>query len=357
MINVLCDEFALTMHVDLDEEKYDQLYFEKYIDSIDNQMSLNEVLGNRIQTGGKNGYDSGVSFGYDNKRIHIYYSKNQPQMKVFLRFSAEALKNYRTQYNLNFDEDLEVIEMLKRLSEIEKIRLSRFDIAIDFIDENLIVDDLYQRIQSGEIQVFNKKNDRIETDHYVGKARGVETLYFNKRSSASHLRIYDKKIEQIENVGPYYVKANESEDWTRFELELKQSYAHRLTELLLNCTDWMAYQQILLNIFIDCFKFKYVVTENNYRNTDFYDSICKLVNNKEKLINVVGYDGIDDFQKKYESMKKQGGLTLFKMIKEAYGEEELYKFFDKVNEDIDKMTLNNSHHSMIKSHKDREPFF
>lgn len=357
MINVLCDEFSLTMSVDLEKVKNDDLYFEKQIDKIDNWLSLSDVLDNKIIDRGINGYETGVYFGYDNKKVGIFYSKLHPEMKIFLRFSAETLKNYIRQYELNFDVKLEVYDILQALNTVSEIRLSRFDIAIDFIDEDVNVNDLFNDMKKDELKVFNKQNREIRVDHYVGKAIEVETLYFNKRESPSYLRVYNKKNEQIQNIGPYFVQAQNCDSWTRFELEIKKSYAHKLTELVLNSIDELMFKEILLNVFVDCFRFKYKISDNVYMNTDFYNDILEMIENKEKLITVSGYSGLDDFEKKYEHMKKNGSLTYFKMFKETYGEEELYRLFDKINNDIDKIELNNSHKAMINNHKNQDPFF
>src|SRR5699024_4838367 len=197
--------------------------------------NLTEVLGNKeIKAAGINGYTHCWSWGYDSKKVNIFYNPDYIQMKMMIKFSASSLKNYLYQVKLQMNKDISAMNIIKKLNEIDTVRLSRLDIAVDYINENITVNNLFEKYQNGDLIVLNKRNSEIKISNYIG-AETVETLYFNKRSNRSFLRIYNKKIEQEKNSGDMLKTALNCESWTRFELELKKEYAHAMTKIILNC--------------------------------------------------------------------------------------------------------------------------
>lgn len=371
MFNIMCDEFTLTLPIDEEFLRAEhrvrffvdaqQNYFNNYVDKIDKKLKLNEVLGNKeIKNSGMNGYTHCFSFGYDNNQVKILYNPNQLNMKMMVKFTASSLKNYIYQIKLQLNQDISAMNIIKKLNEIDVVRLSRLDIAIDYIDEKIEVQTLFENYQERKLLFFNKRNSEIKISNYIG-AESVETLYFNKRTNRSFLRVYNKKLEQEKNNGDMLKTAINCKDWTRFELELKKEYAHAMTEIILNCKNEDDFIRVLAHAFIDCIKVKELRgiagTEEIYENTDYYNQIVNIANNNEKLISTMPRDRLSSFEPKYNNLSRNGTMALFKMIKESYSEDDFERFIEKLKVDIDEFELSDEHKKLIEEEKKHSPFF
>lgn len=371
MFHIMCDEFALTLPIDVDflraEHKVgffvdaQQNYFNDYVDKIDKKLNLNQILGNKeVKNAGMNGYTNCFSFGYDSNQVKILYNPNQLNMKLMVKFTASALRNYIYQMKLQLKQDVSAMNIIQKLNEIDIVRLSRLDIAIDYIDEDIKVQTLFEEYQKRELMFFNKRNSEIKISNYIG-AETVETLYFNKRSNRSFLRVYNKKLEQEKNNGDMLKTALDCENWTRFELELKQEYAHAMTKIILNCSSENDFIKVLAHAFIDCIKIRALKeiagAKEIYEDTDYYNKVVDIANNNEKLITTISRDRLSSFEPKYKNLSKNGTMALFKMIKESYSEDDFERFIEKLKVDIDEFELSNEHKKLIEEEKKHSPFF
>lgn len=372
MINLLVDEMAITLDYNSSILKDVGAinYFNDYALLLEQTLYLDVVLGDRERSqGGLLGYDTVINWGYDNKQVRYLYSFHNSKMKMQLRFGASALRNYINQYKLVYGKDISVLDILKSLDSMSdlhdadsKIRLSRIDIAFDFIDEDIYVPDLYNRLLKDDLAIFNKRNMRVNLNAFNGE-QSVNTLYFNKRSSASMLRIYNKKIEQLTRKDSEKFKlAFNCNTWTRFELELKQYYAHNITAHILSCKDNNELQSVLAQSFIDCFKIRefkgYDSNQNEiYENTLFYEDMILFAHSTDKLLMSHSYQQLTDFDMKYQNLFKNGTMPFFKMIQEAYGDEALEEFFDKIKEDLEDVPLDKKQETIIQQNKNAIPFF
>lgn len=372
MINLLVDEMAITLDYNSSILKDVGAinYFNDYALLLEQTLYLDVVLGDRERSqGGLLGYDTVINWGYDNKQVRYLYSFHNSKMKMQLRFGASALRNYINQYKLVYGKDISVLDILKSLDSMSdlhaadsKIRLSRIDIAFDFIDEDIYVPYLYNRLLKDDLAIFNKRNMRVNLNAFNGE-QSVNTLYFNKRSSASMLRIYNKKIEQLTRKDSEKFKlAFNCNTWTRFELELKQYYAHNITAHILSCKDNNELQSVLAQSFIDCFKIRefkgYDSNQNEiYENTLFYEDMILFAHSTDKLLMSHSYQQLTDFDMKYQNLFKNGTMPFFKMIQEAYGDEALEEFFDKIKEDLEDVPLDKKQETIIQQNKNAIPFF
>src|SRR5699024_9516627 len=310
MFDIDCDEFALTLPIDVDFLRAEhnvrffvdaqKNYFNYFFDKIDKKLNLNEVLGNKeIKNSGMNGYTNCHAFGYDSNQVKILYNPNQLNMKLMVKFTASALRNYIYQMKLQLKQDVSAMNIIQKLNEIDIVRLSRLDIAIDYIDEDIKVQTLFEEYQERELMFFNKRNSEIKISNYIG-AETVETLYFNKRSNRSFLRVYNKKLEQEKNSGDMLKTALDCENWTRFELELKQEYAHAMTKIILNCSSENDFIKVLAHAFIDCIKIRKLKgidgAKEIFENTTYYSKIIKVANGGEKLITTAARDRLSSFE-------------------------------------------------------------
>src|SRR5699024_10850260 len=211
-----------------------------------------------------------------------------------------------------------------------------------------------------ELMFFNKRNSEIKISNYIG-AETVETLYFNKRTNRSFLRVYNKKVEQEKNSGDMLKTALNCENWTRFELELKHEYAHEMTKIILSCDNQNEFIQALAHAFIDCIKIRKLRgidgTKEIYEDTDYYNKVVDIANNNEKLITTISRDRLSNFEPKYKNLSKNGTMALFKMIKESYSEDDFERFIEMLKEDIDKFELSKEHKKLIEEEKNHSPFF
>ena len=374
LINVKVDEFRLTIPFDFKSLGFNDYHIEKTIDLIDRTLNLSKMYGEKQRIlGGKDGYDSIVVWGRNEKDyIYLMYSLTNPNMKFSLKFGGRALAIYLMQYKYFYNKETNVYEMLNKLDtkcsieiddELERVRLSRLDIAIDLIDENLIVNDLYKKIVFNEVIVKNKRNSIIKIQRNMGKGVKTETMYFNKRSSNSFLRIYDKKIQQIDTKGIDYNTAINCNDWTRFECELKHEYAHDMTYKIVECGSEQEFLELLVRVFCDCFKFKEIVDYNGDEeildDTDFYMNIKGLADNHSKILTSPVRKPLTDFEEKYMNLFENGTMSYFEMFRIAYGDDELDKLFEQIKSDLktDKVKINDKHMKLVEQNKTAPPFY
>lgn len=69
------------------------------------------------------------------------------------------------------------------------------------------------------------------------------------------------------------------------------------------------------------------------------------------------YQQLTDFDMKYQNLFKNGTMPFFKMIQEAYGDEALEEFFDKIKEDLEDVPLDKKQETIIQQNKNAIPFF
>ncbi|MDE3733306.1 replication initiation factor domain-containing protein [Streptococcus suis] len=194
------------------------------------------------------GYNQCIDF--DSFNILLCYHSDVPSMGIYLKFSGQGLKEYMKMRDERGD-PISYIELVQQFMKIKdyfggEARVSKVDFAIDFIDEGLNVDYIHKELQQSSIQsvVFDKKSNKLNlrknnsniSTHAVNNE--VQTIYVGSRKNKGNsllLRIYDKKIEQINKRGIYYIQAKNCNNWVRFEASFRQKYAHQIGEDILRC--------------------------------------------------------------------------------------------------------------------------
>lgn len=302
------------------------------LNEAEDRLCLTAIFGERQQSSkGISGYSVGFKYGDHQFLFMLCFHPKYAKMGVLLKFSAQALDFYQEQTNLF------VYEILQNLvSENYKVRCSRIDIAIDFINEGINITDIYNDYLNQKliINAIRERNGECEfvTKKYEAKGlfteKECETVYFGKRDSPAMLRIYNKKKEQIDKKGTRLSEALECEDWVRFEAEAKHDYAHKLTEKLLLIKDDTEYKELILGFFIQKFYFmtleddKYteskfmkniiemknderitLIRTNNSRNMDLIINILHLfrtsgtISTLYKIMSIWGFGAFEDFEK------------------------------------------------------------
>lgn len=309
-------------------------------------------------------YNNIYDYGYADRHLFFKYNDAVIENQISVVFHAEMLKEYLRSYRNKIDDSFTVFKMFKKLSELGTIRFSRLDIAIDLIDEQVIVNDLANRINEYDIIVKNSRDSiiSVESIRQIGNGGKTETIYINKRKSASFLRIYDKKIEAMLKDSADVKTAIECESWTRVELELKKYYAHNITNLILNCETEEEFNKVLIGAFLDKFTFLEFDksgdnSEYGYIEVPFYKDLKNLMNGSKVFLKGHGRERVTDLEIKYNHLFNNGSMRLFKIIKEAYGEEGLREVFELINKDCESMQMNRDHVRLIDKFKNEIPFF
>ena len=114
--------------------------------------------------------------------------------------------------------------------------------------------------------------------------------------------------------------------------------------------------------FVDCFKIRKCVgyDENQkevYENIWFYEDMISFAESEGKFLSGVNYEQLTEFDQKYRNLFKNGTMPFFKMIEEAYGSDELDRFFDKVKKDLNGISLDRKQKTIVKANENTTPFF
>jgi len=285
LLDVKVDEFTLVLHP-VKRPQFIEDWEHIALNIIEKTLVLTNietVLGYLVES------DTSIPAGYSqglvtDKPYHfaIAFHQDYIQMGVCLKFSAYAWSEYQKLYYEIFDKSINIHQFLQKLETYTKInsRLSRIDIAIDFINENLDVDFIYNKIVREKHIVRNasgrKNNSNISA---ITKNNITNTFYIGARVKNYRvlLRIYDKKKEQIETYGVEYNKALQYDNWVRFEAVFKSKYAHLLTKHLLEIKNDLELKNLLVSAVIDRYQFHYVKSNNL---TDYSKKINSLLYQK-----------------------------------------------------------------------------
>lgn len=255
---------------------------------LEERLNLIDILGERgLMKKAISGYSIGYSYGYHDFSFAIFYHPQYARMGVLVKFSAQALAYYQGQTNLY------VYEVLQKMqSQLYQVRCSRVDIALDFINEGINITEIQNQYNNKELKilVMRERNGKIEqiakshSIHGITEGSEFQTIYLGNRENPLYMRIYDKKVEQINSKkGSRRSEAEEYDNWIRFELEIKKDYAHDLTEALLNTNCQTEFKELILGFFIQ--KFYFVTVENDeYVPTPFMQKIIEMKNDKSIVL-------------------------------------------------------------------------
>lgn len=370
MISTKVDQFTLTIlpsltnlegfaHISSDYSEYVRNRFEELLQIVPTYSSA------ELMNGGVRNYDTVYAYGFEKAKIFFKYSSSNVSNGISIEFKARALREYLKAYRIKKRDSMDVHKILSLLADEFDIRLSRLDIAIDFVDEDVLVTKIYDDLLSEELIIKNKGN-RIITDdkiRTIGNSGVIQTIYVNSRKGDSFMRIYNKKEESIINNNIDMQRALECSNWTRFELELKGTYAHNATKALIDCErNNENYLSLLFGMFVQFFKFYNILGYDEYGNyvlehTGFYQNMIDTYFAQSPAIDGHKTNKADEFSRKYSNLFNNGTMTFFRMYKEVYGENELDELLNKIKEDIEGIKLNKDHETMIKAHEETKPFF
>lgn len=292
------------------------------------------------------GYNRCIDF--DSFNILLCYHSDLPNMGIYLKFSGQGLKEYM-KIREERNDPISYMELVQRFFQIKDYfggvtRVSKVDFAVDFIDEGLNVDRLYKELQNSSIKslVFNKQSKKSELRKNNSKISSisennrVQTIYVGSRKNKGNsllLRIYDKKVEQTNKRGIYYIQAQKCDDWVRFEASFRHKYANQIGEDILSCGTNQELAGLIFRRLTDKYQFFH---ENGdpwditkvmlaYGNNDF-DLLHSKPSRKNDLVTTFHYllksSGLTSFMFKIASIYQEKSIDeFFKAIRKYYKNE------------------------------------
>lgn len=315
------------------DRRWDDLAWEIVLEA-EEHLNLCAILGERkLMDKAISGYTIGFSYGDHDFFFEVCYHGIYAKMGVMIKFSAQALAYYQFQTNMFLYEILQQAQ-----SPLYRVRCSRIDIAIDFINEGVNINVIHSDYLNDKlfIMVMRERNGFIEQVrkryelNSISHDREFETLMFGKRDSPVMLRIYNKKVEQISKRGSRYTEALQYDNWVRFEAEAKQEYAHGLSELLLSIESDNEFKETILGFFIQ--KFYFMIPEQNTLLTaPFMQKIIDLKNDRSiTLIKSTSHKNTELAKSIIHLLKTSGTITTLYKTAEIWGEEGLLDFAKEI---------------------------
>lgn len=217
----------------------------------------------------------------------IAYHTDFVQMGICIKFSAHAWMEYRKQYEFLFAGSIQIHQLFENVNNntLYTSRLSRIDIAIDFINEKISVNTIYNQL--------SKKNQVVRTaagrrNHSflsaITKNNITSTFYVGSKGKniKSLLRVYDKKKEQVETLGVRYEEAINYDNWVRFEAVFKGTYAHGLSDQLETIKSDTGLKDLLVSALTDRYQFYYV---KSAKLTTYTKKMLDLLNQRSFMFN------------------------------------------------------------------------
>lgn len=352
MIEVSVDELTIVFRLNKDCKNH---FYNKYmyweniaeimIHLITKQAEFESVFGEKKEQLNKpEGYTKSYTFGNHSFYFAIGYHSYHSEMGIIIKFSARALDFYIKNTNITIPQFLSKVQ-----SEYYITRLSRIDIAVDYINEQLDLNDIYKGLSNGTLVIryirVNKNNNPCLIKHNAIlksfiNGSNIETIYVGNKSSERFLRIYDKKKEQLNNKYSDLKKLSEVVQWIRFEAVFRGRYAHEITEILLN-SDNEKYIEILSNIFIQ--KYMFFTESNNFsKKSEITQKLEDSINNKEIILKEPRISN-NELNRSYKYILEGSGLmSLMFKLDEIFGSEASINLINDIWEYYSKYYLANS---------------
>ncbi|MBD1224026.1 replication initiation factor domain-containing protein [Virgibacillus halodenitrificans] len=228
------------------------------------------------------GYSHGLSCKDAPYYFSIAYHTDFIQMGVCIKFSAYAWMKYREQYEALFTQSIQIHQFISSIdnTNLYTSRLSRIDIAIDFIEEDISVNTIYNQL-SKKNQIVRTASGRNNLSNLSALTKNNETSTFylgtRGKNIKALLRVYDKKIEQKETMGTRYKESLHYSNWVRFEAVYKGAYAHNISDGLKSIKDNVELKNLLVSALTDRYQFYYAKSN---KLTTYSKSMVDLLDKK-----------------------------------------------------------------------------
>ncbi len=205
---------------------------ESMIKEFSKLADLEHIFGEQKKLEGKppQGYTTAYQYGDNPFYFAVAYHPSCPKMGVIVKFSAYSWAVYCQRGGTNIKRFLCSIK-----SNAYSTRLSRIDFTVDYQNWDISVDDIYHKLDNKCLEIHNHKGEVNHSEICAYEINGkVSTFYVGSKKTGTRLflRVYDKKVEQIESKGFRFKEALNTSSWVRFEAVFKGDYAHQLTNII-----------------------------------------------------------------------------------------------------------------------------
>ncbi|CAI2629995.1 hypothetical protein AKUH3B209X_11680 [Apilactobacillus kunkeei] len=332
------DELTMVIFCDLsdlkDEEEWSDIA-ESTIDYFARILKFEKVFGEKMDMDASPpaGYSIAYTFGNNPFYFAIAYHPTNPNMGIICKFSAYSWSEYCSKWFDIFNRKMDI----KKFADVTNVdgyisRFSRVDFTIDYHNFETTVDKLYSSINKGEIEIRNHKGIKNNSKTNGFFQDEFQTFYIGsrKKNSRLFLRVYDKKVEQLENPTFRYEEALNVESWVRFEGVFKSKYAHDITDMLREEVDDSedSLMAFIAGKLLEKYQFFNVMEDKQIEFTSELVKIYDKRNTEYSHLRIENPRNSDLMQSINYIVLNSGLMTLIHKIKNVFGEKEVNEFFE-----------------------------
>ncbi|HGC8952349.1 TPA: replication initiation factor domain-containing protein [Streptococcus agalactiae] len=229
-------------------------------ETVSEKLSLPSLFGNYIPLKiPPAGYTDGFTFQGIPYYFAIAWHETNFTMGIILKFSASALSHYKATYQDYYGEVIDVHNIAQLLyADYYDLRLSRIDLAVDYFNYPMSVNNLYQGLKDRQYIVTNHKGRKNVSKVSAQEVNSqAQTIYIGskKKNVNALLRIYNKYQEQLDNQGRYMHLTKYCDSWIRMEASYKGTYSNQILALLLDIDSSQDLSKLIANKMIDKYCF------------------------------------------------------------------------------------------------------
>lgn len=265
------------------------------------------------------GYTDGFTFQHLPYYFAIAWHQTNFTMGIILKWSASALSHYKATYQDYYGEAIDVHNIAQLLyADYYDLRLSRIDLAVDYFNYLMSVNDLYQGLKKRQYIVTNHKGRKNVSKVSAQEVNGhAQTIYLGSKQKNvnSLLRIYNKYQEQLDNQGRYMHLTKYCDTWVRMEASYKGTYSNQILALLLDIDSPQDLSKLIVNKMIDKYCFHDTesgkplpFTSDLLKGFGIFPELESLNSRNNDLLATISY-----------LMKGSGFYPLLKKIEEVWG--------------------------------------
>ncbi|MFS6236463.1 replication initiation factor domain-containing protein [Streptococcus agalactiae] len=265
------------------------------------------------------GYTDGFTFQNLPYYFAIAWHETNFTMGIIIKFSASALSHYKASYQEYYNKAIDIPQIAQLLNEdYWELRLSRIDLAVDYFNFPISVNDLYQGLKSTRYIITNHKGRKNISTISAQEVNGeAQTVYIGskKKNVNALLRIYNKYQEQLDNKGRYQHLTKYIDSWLRMEASYKGTYSNQILALLLDIDNPQDLSKLIVNKMIDKYCFHATetgqplpFTSDLLKGFGNFPELESLNSRNNDLLSTISY-----------LMKGSGFFPLIKKVDEIWG--------------------------------------
>ncbi|QNL42569.1 hypothetical protein H8787_01475 [Streptococcus sp. NSJ-72] len=157
MITIGIDQFTLVLQstVDFELDKWVDIAHEMINEFLD-LSQLIKLYGEFSKNTSQNPQGYNTSYSFDNVPFYLVvaYHSFQPSMGIIIKFSAHAWVDYQDEYKQNIGQTINIHTFLQSIqSNMYRMRLSRIDLCVDFINEGFSVAKIARSFEKKNLEV------------------------------------------------------------------------------------------------------------------------------------------------------------------------------------------------------------